>query len=140
MVILVAALLCSSCAPLPAPEPLIGQCSASDGDTIRCGDERIRLLGIDAPEKAGQCRAGRICTNGDPVASAESLRVMLARGGLQIRRVGRDRYGRTLALVSAGGVDLSCYQLARGQAVYVRRWDDRRALARTCPAALSHPE
>ena len=130
------ALLCASCAPaaLPEPVPILAPCTVTDGDTIRCGEERIRLLGIDAPEKPGTCRPGRTCAPGDPVASADSLRAALAGGGLTIRRTGKDRYGRTLALVAAGGVDLSCHQLAQGHAVYVARWDDGRAVAQTCPA------
>lgn len=140
MGVLIAALLCASCAPLPEPVALGERCTATDGDTIRCGDERIRLLGIDAPETAGHCREGRTCAPGDPIASKESLRIALAQGALQIRRIGQDRYGRTLALVSAAGMDLSCHQLAQGQAVYVERWDNRRALARTCPAVVSASE
>lgn len=131
-VILAAALLCASCAPLPSPVPLEGPCTVTDGDTIRCGEERIRLLAIDAPETAGHCLKGRTCAPGDPVAATESLRVALAQGGLLIRRMGRDRYGRTLAMVSAGGADLSCHQLQQGHAIYVERWDNRRAVAQSC--------
>ena len=140
--ILAATALCAACAPAPLPEPvpLAAPCTVTDGDTIRCGEERIRLLAIDAPEKPGACREGRACAPGDPVASTESLRVAVAQGGLTVRRVGKDRYGRTLALVSAGGIDLSCHQLEQRQAIYVRRWDDSRAVARTCPAVVSASE
>lgn len=103
-----------------------------DGDTLRCGDERIRLLGIDAPEKAGRCRPGRRCAPGDAAASTASLRRALA-GRVTINRVGRDRYGRTLATVSAGGRDLSCHQLRAGKAIYRADWDDGRLVARNCP-------
>jgi len=128
------AILCASCAPLPLPEPvaIAAACTATDGDTIRCGEERVRLLGIDAPEH-GVCRAGRKCAPGDPVASTRSIEGALAQGRLTIRRVGTDRYGRTLALVSASGTDLSCHQLASGHAIYRSDWDNRRAVARTCP-------
>jgi len=138
--------------PASAPEPGIASCRAVDGDTLHCGDERIRLLGIDAPELPGHCRRGRACVPGDGYASRESLAAVLERlprasiskiemfrnGGrlrlLTIQRLGRDRYGRTLALVSVGGVDLSCYQLQRGQAVYVERWDNGGRLAALCSA------
>ena len=46
--------------------------------------------------------------------------------------MGEDRYGRTLALVRAGETDLSCHKLREGQATYVDRWDEQRAVARTC--------
>ena len=68
---------------------------AVDGDTIKCGTERvklrIRLLGIDAPELPGV---------------------------VQCQPAGFDRYGRTLARCSVGTVDLSCAMVAAGAAVY----------------------
>ncbi|MFT4091868.1 MAG: thermonuclease family protein [Asticcacaulis sp.] len=102
-----------------------------DGDTLRCGDERIRLLGIDAPEIKG-CQAGRVCVEGNPIASRDNLRAAVKGKTLSIERVGKDRYGRTLALVKAGGVDLSCYQVRTGHAVYVAKWDNGKRLARVC--------
>lgn len=105
---------------------------AIDGDTLRCGDERIRLLGIDAPELPGHCRRGRNCAPGDPRRAKEQLAKAI-RGRAQIERVGFDRYGRTLATVRVNGRDLSCGQLATGNAIYVRRWDDGGRVAGTCP-------
>ena len=126
-------ILCTACSPLPAAVAIETSCTVTDGDTIRCGDERIRLLGIDAPEKPGHCRRGRQCAPGDPFASTGSLQKAFGNGPLSIIRLGQDHYGRTLALVRAGETDLSCHQLAGGQAIYVERWDDERAVARTCP-------
>lgn len=111
---------------------LLTTCTVTDGDTIRCGSERIRLLGIDAPEMPGHCRQGRMCAPGDPLASKAAIATLLRRRPLTIMRIGRDRYGRTLALVSAGGQDLSCAQLRSGQAIYVEKWDDGRRLAKAC--------
>src|SRR5690606_31391585 len=85
---------------LIAASPVTG-CTVTDGDTIRCGDERIRLLGIDAPETAGHCRQGRACVAGDPEASREALAEMIRGKAVSVRRVGRDRYGRTLGIVEA---------------------------------------
>ncbi len=89
---------------------------AIDGDTLRCGKERIRLLGIDAPELPGHCRQGRKCAPGDPVASTLSLRSKL-KGRALIDRRGHDRYGRTLAYVRVNDVDLSQHQLEKGVAI-----------------------
>ena len=42
MLIAFALLACASCAPLPDPEPLPADlCTVTDGDTTRCGEERI---------------------------------------------------------------------------------------------------
>lgn len=110
---------------------------AIDGDTLRCGRERIRLIGIDAPEQ-GRCPVGRRCVQGDPDRSRRHLAAGLA-GRATIRRFGRDRYGRTLAMVRVGGQDLSCRQLAGRTAIYVARWDNRGAVARACPTLTRYP-
>ena len=135
--IIALALACAGCAPLPDAEPIEAAGTVTDGDTIRCGDERIRLLGIDAPELPGHCRSGRSCAPGDPYASTRSLQAAMEKGPFWIIRLGTDRYGRTLALVRAGEVDLSCHQLATGHAIYKPRWDDDRAVRRTCPSVAN---
>jgi endonuclease YncB( thermonuclease family) len=109
-------------------------CRVVDGDTLRCGRERVRLLGIDAPEMPGHCQGNRRCVAGDPFASRRSL-IKAAAGRLVIERFGTDRYGRTLGLVRGARGDLSCWQLQNGQARYRRDWDDGGALARRCRAA-----
>lgn len=112
---------CASQVELP-PSESIHNCTVTDGDTLRCGEERIRLLAIDAPEKPAQCRAGRTCAPGDPFASERSLR-RAAKPTMTIRRVGSDRFGRTLALMEAEGKDLSCHQLENAAAIYNPKWD-----------------
>lgn len=102
-----------------------------DGDTIRCGAERVRLLGIDAPELHG-CPQYRRCVDGDPVASRLSLRQAVSSGPVRYRMIKRDRYGRAVAVVHAGGLNLSCWQIRQGRAEYVARWDDGRIIARSC--------
>ncbi len=112
---------CAGQVKLP-PSESIHNCTVTDGDTLRCGEERIRLLAIDAPEKPGQCRAGRICAPGDPFVSERSLRAA-AKPTMTIRRVSSDRFGRTLALIEAEGKDLSCHQLENAAAIYNPKWD-----------------
>ncbi|MCJ8157058.1 thermonuclease family protein [Sphingomonas sp. LaA6.9] len=106
-------------------------CQATDGDSIRCGDERIRLLGIDAPEM-GRCPPQRRCADGDPVASRDNLRRRIAGRAIRVERIKKDRYGRTIAVVTAGGANLSCLQLSGHHATYRRDWDDGLRVARAC--------
>ncbi|RYM14841.1 thermonuclease family protein [Sphingobium cupriresistens] len=108
------------------------QCVAIDGDTLRCPEiGRVRLLGIDAPEMPGHCRKGRDCAPGDPHSSKASL-ARLIRAGVTIAPVTRDRYGRTVAQVYAGGRNVACEQLRVELAVYIERWDTGRRLAKEC--------
>lgn len=101
------------CAPL----------TVTDGDSLRCGSVRVRLLGIDAPEMPGSCRQGRQCVQGDPYAARDYL-VSLTRTAVQCTPLGQDRYGRTLARCTANGIDLSCALIRSGHAV--RRYADIR--------------
>lgn len=131
---MIAVIAClAGCSPLPAAEPLVeATCSVTDGDTIRCGNERIRLLGIDAPELR-RCREGRRCVEGDGRASQATLQALLRGKALSVVRLGEDRYQRTLGVIYADGANMSCAMIAAGQAQYVRRWDNEGAVARDCP-------
>jgi micrococcal nuclease len=102
-----------------------------DGDTLRCGAERIRLLGIDAPE-ISSCPRWRVCVPGDAQASRRSLIAAVKFGPIRYQAVTVDRYGRQVAVVWAGRVNLSCWQLQKGQAVYKPRWDNGHLVARAC--------
>jgi micrococcal nuclease len=114
------------------PLETVSGCVAVDGDTLDCMGEKIRLLGIDAPEMPGHCRDGRACVQGDPFAATANLQSALA-PSLAIERVGQDRYGRTLAMVFNESSSLSCMQLRHGHALYRPEWDDGGRLASDCP-------
>jgi endonuclease YncB( thermonuclease family) len=110
----------SSTSDFNSAEPREFECAAprvTDGDTLRCGALRVRLAAIDAPELPGHCRPGRQCVAGDPYASSDNLRRLIANRALSCRRINIDHYGRTVAACAAAGVDLSCAQVAQGFAV-----------------------
>ena len=96
--------------------------SVHDGDTIRCGRERVRIANIDAPELADspKCQDRRQSYAWCDFAAGEASRValirLLSRGRVMIERLGSDPYGRTLATVSVNGVDAGDYLIARGLA------------------------
>ena len=101
----------------PAAAPLIGHAEAVDGDTLRVGSVRVRLLGLDAPE------LDQTCTRPDGSewscgreAKAE-LASRLRAGPVECARYGRDMYGRTLATCSAAGADLAAVFVGAGWAV-----------------------
>lgn len=116
---------------------LLTACRVVDGDTLRCGSEYIRLQGIDAPEMPGHCRGARVCVDGDPLASQRSLVRALQSGPVRIERTGHDRYGRTIGVVRAGGVNLSCWQILQGAAIYRAKWDSGKRVGRACPTQSS---
>jgi endonuclease YncB( thermonuclease family) len=102
-----------------------------DGDTLHCGPLRLRLLGIDAPE-IERCPHWRVCAPGDGQASKRSLIAALRFGPVRYQPVTIDRYGRQVAVVWAGSVNLSCWQLQQREAIYKAKWDNDRIIERHC--------
>ncbi|WP_168553987.1 thermonuclease family protein [Novosphingobium sp. SG720] len=112
---------------ITCPKPIV-----HDGDTIRCGIERVRLVNIDAPELAGSERCSatsrrRLAGSRNPAwcdtalgeRSRDALAALVARGQTSIAPVGRDRYGRLLARVMVNGQDAGAFLISRGLA---RQW------------------
>jgi len=108
------------------PAPVV-----TDGDSIRCGKVRLRLLGIDAPEMHA-CPKYRVCVPGDPAASRAALQAAVSAGPITYRPLKTDRYGRLIALVWAGSTNLSCWQLRGGHAQYIAKWDIARRVYVGC--------
>lgn len=93
-----------------------------DGDTIRCGSERVRIANIDAPElpDSPKCHDRRAsyawCDYQAGYASRDALAAFLQQGAVRVERVGVDRYGRTLARVLVNGQDAGSYLIGLGLA------------------------
>jgi len=73
------------------------QMSAIDGDTIRAGQERIRLRGIDTPEM----------NEPEGQAAKERLETLLRSGTVSIVPHGRDVYDRLVADVFVDGQNVA---------------------------------
>ncbi|MEO6394779.1 MAG: thermonuclease family protein [Devosia sp.] len=90
----------------PLPEALTGAARASDGDSLRLGSERVRLLGIDAPELDQTCSKAGGAQWPCGEAARTALSGLLKQGAISCAPDGRDRYGRILAHCTADGRDL----------------------------------
>lgn len=94
--------------------PAWGSWAVKDGDTFYWGQEEIRLFNVDAPELTRwQCARARDIA----IRATARLAELLAAGNIDIRRVGVDRYGRTLAVVSANGHDVGQTLIREGLAL-----------------------
>lgn len=91
-----------------------GRAVIIDGDTIALGSERVRVLNIDAPETRGS-RCERELVVG--LKAKERLAALLQVGSVEVDRNGRDRYGRTLGRLSAGGRDVETVLVREGLAL-----------------------
>jgi endonuclease YncB( thermonuclease family) len=75
-----------------------------DGDTLALAGERIRLLGIDAPEtRDDRCERERVAGYETKARVVDLLRFGRS---VEIRRQGHDQYGRTLAHILIDGRNL----------------------------------
>lgn len=99
------------------PAQLSGRAQAVDGDTLRIGDQRIRLLGLDALELDQSC----VDASGDAWGCGLAARAFLARAirgqPVVCAPAGRDSYGRILASCVVTGIDLGAQVVASGFAV-----------------------
>ena len=117
-------ILLLAAAALAADQPFAcSQLQVHDGDSIRCGRERIRIETIDAPElpDSPKCHPPRSYAWCDYMAgykARDALSVFLSQGTVMVQRTGTDRYGRTLARVIVNGRDAGAYLVSQGLA----RW------------------
>ena len=104
----------------------------ADGDTItvlRDSEQiKIRLAGIDAPEKA------------QPFGNVARQSMSEIVFGKEVRVVeqGRDRYGRTIGRVYQGDVDVSAEQIKQGMAWVYRKYTKEAALYQLEDEAKQH--
>jgi endonuclease YncB( thermonuclease family) len=94
-----------------------------DGDTISVmlhgRAERVRLEGIDCPER-GQGYSKQAKRRTAELVYGKSV---------TLRTVGRDRYGRLIARVYAGDIDISLTLVREGYAWHFTRYSDDPQLA-----------
>lgn len=99
-------------APRPAEPARAVRCQAVDGDTLRCGGERVRLVGLDTPEMQGRCAAETRLAE-----RAKARLASLSAAGVTLHPQGRDRYDRLLAVVrDRAGRDLAALLIREGHA------------------------
>ena len=90
--------------------------SCYDGDTCRTVDgERIRLACIDTPEIKGPRYR-------EAVKARDYLRPIVENRWVRIRRITRDRYGRTVGELYVGAQNVQKRMVQSGHAVVVPRY------------------
>ena len=92
-----------------------------DGDTCTSTEgEKIRLACIDTPELRGK--------RADPIpakAARDYLNGLVAGEEVSIRRITKDRYGRTVAELSKDGVNIQERLVDKGFASVYKRYSDQ---------------
>lgn len=86
--------------------------TVTDGDTLRFGDRRVRLWGIDAPEIHQTCPDRWLAG----IEAARKMRELVKGREVTCENRGYDRYGRMIGLCRAGGVDIQAAMVRAGMA------------------------
>jgi endonuclease YncB( thermonuclease family) len=94
-----------------------------DGDTLEVADQRIRLHGIDAPERGQTCKASGVTWRCGERATL-ALFGKIGRNQVRCEVKYRDRYRRDVATCYAGGDDLGRWMVREGWAVADRLFSD----------------
>jgi len=89
--------------------------SIYDGDTFRIGRERIRILGMDAPELGERAKCPE--EQQKALEARDYLRRVLWYREIKIQRSHKDVYGRTLAKVYVDGYNIADEMISMGLAV-----------------------
>ena len=95
----------------------------ADGDTVTVLDNsntqwKIRLMGIDAPEKK-QAFGNR---------SKESLSALVFNKQVTVEYSKKDRYGRTIGKIIVNGIDANLEQVKAGMAWHYKKYQNEQSL------------
>ena len=110
-------IVCMSTATLgPALADITGQPRIIDGDTIQIRDQRIRLFGIDAPERRQSCTI-----DGKPwrcgKQSTFALAGLISKVWVRCVEKDRDRYRRIVAVCYLDKKNINAWMVRNGWAV-----------------------
>jgi endonuclease YncB( thermonuclease family) len=102
--------------PSELDSEFVGTIRVVDGDTVSMREQRLRLAGIDAPEKDQTCtRGGKIWSCGEQ--SSAALKAWI--GGSMLTCLGNtiDKYRRPVVRCTARGFDVAAWSVENGWSV-----------------------
>jgi endonuclease YncB( thermonuclease family) len=105
-----------------ADTTITGVASIVDADTLEIRSERIRLVGVDAPESGQKCLSvdAKLVRCGSIAANA--LDKWINRNPVTCEIEGKDRYGRFLGECSVRGTSVQQWLVTNGHALAYRSY------------------
>ena len=93
-----------------------------DGDTIILDSEKIRLYGIDTPEKKQKCKDKNGLSYPCGVVATNELKKIINSGQLFCRKKTTDRYSRSISICYVNGVNINSLMVKNGWALAYRKY------------------
>lgn len=106
-------------------QAIAGTARPVDGDTLELAGQRIRLWGIDAPERVQMCEGALGVYECGRDASAVLAAILRGQNAVCEPR-DRDRYGRVVAICSTEAGDIGAAMVRQGWATDYRRYSQGR--------------
>ena len=122
-------LLLLLCLTSAEAQTLTGKPYVTDGDTVKISGKRIRLEGIDAPEKNQRCKDASGKSYDCGLVSTAALRTKISGNSITCEGTKRDRYGRFLGICYLNELDLNGWMVRNGYALAYTRYSHRYASA-----------
>lgn len=119
---------------------IAGKARVVDGDTLDVDGVRVRLHGLDTPERGQRCPGGPPDLRACGEVATEQLARVIGDADVRCEVSGGDRYGRAIATCFAGGSDIGAEMVERGYARaflrYSRAYVDHEDRARAAERGL----
>ena len=103
---------------------LIGKVFVTDGDTVKKGQLKIRLHGIDAPESGQTCKSSEDKIYNCGQKSKLFLKSLINNNNVYCKSKNKDRYGRLIAICYANKINLNSAMVKEGWAIAYRYYSD----------------
>ena len=112
---------------------ILGNAKVIDGDTIKINDNKIRLFGIDAPEKKQMCEKNFLTISflsfkkkypcGE--ISTKKLKKLINKNIIKCHVEGKDRYQRKLAICFRNKLNINSWLVRNGYAVSYQKYSKK---------------
>ena len=106
-------------------EAVTGKPYVTDGDTVKISGERVRLEGIDAPERKQRCKNATGNSYGCGFTATTALKRKIGHSSITCEGSERDRYGRLLGICYLGELDLNNWMVRNGYALAYRKYSQK---------------
>ena len=112
--------------PASSGSPIVGHPRVIDGDSLNFGKTRVRLQGIDSPERKQLCTDKYAKLYWCGIEATKAIEALIGNGLVRCEGAERDRYKRILSTCyNEAGENLNKWMVRNGWALAYRKYSKR---------------